>query len=372
MEICMMLFNIDLYKILSQTAMITIFVMVMMLLIEYLNVKSRGEWINKLKKRPVFQILLAAVLGIIPGCLGAYTIVSLYAHEVIRFSALVTAMIATSGDEAFVMFSVIPREALIINGILFFISIVVGLIIMQFGKKLDYICVPPGHLVIHDQEEDAQKHTRSSIVQNLKKITFVRALLIFGVLLFLLGMATGIFHHEHFDISSLNHDQYLEDSTNHDHHSVNWIFITYVIAMFVLLYIFLSASDHFLEDHLWEHIIKKHFLKIAGWTAAALFLIALLSQYYNLTEWMNSNLWWMLIVAVLVGILPESGPHIVFIILFFQGFIPLSILLASSITQDGHGALPLLAESRKSFIVMKAINVLVGFLVGAAGLALGL
>jgi hypothetical membrane protein len=91
-----------------------------------------------------------------------------------------------------------------------------------------------------------------------------------------------------------------------------------------------------------------------------------------LTEWMNSNLWWMLIVAVLVGILPESGPHIVFIILFFQGFIPLSILLASSITQDGHGALPLLAESRKSFIVMKAINVLVGFLVGAAGLALGL
>jgi len=49
--------------------------------------------------------------------------------------------------------------------------------------------------------------------------------------------------------------------------------------------------------------------------------------------------------------------------MFFAGQIPFSILLANSIVQDGHGALPLLAESKKSFIYMKLINMIVGLIV---------
>ncbi len=44
---------------------------------------------------------------------------------------------------------------------------------------------------------------------------------------------------------------------------------------------------------------------------------------------------------------------------------------AVSIVQGGHGAIPLLAESRQAFILVKAINMLVGLLVGAALLGLG-
>jgi hypothetical protein len=74
---------------------------------------------------------------------------------------------------------------------------------------------------------------------------------------------------------------------------------------------------------------------------------------------------------VLVGIIPESGPHILFITLYATGNIPLSILLANSITQDGHGSLPLLAETRKDFLRMKGVNLLLGLLVGLAGLFFG-
>ncbi len=133
-----MIESIDLHKIISQTIMITTFVMVMMMVIEFLNVKSKGDWAYRLKKSPFLQILLAAVMGLIPGCLGAYTIVSLYAHEIIRFSALVTAMIATSGDEAFVMFSLIPEYALVLNAIIFFIAVAVGLFLMYFGKRFEF------------------------------------------------------------------------------------------------------------------------------------------------------------------------------------------------------------------------------------------
>jgi len=45
-------------------------------------------------------------------------------------------------------------------------------------------------------------------------------------------------------------------------------------------------------------------------------------------------------------------------------------LLVSSIVQDGHGALPLLAQSRKNFLLMKALNMLVGLIVGVVCLLL--
>jgi hypothetical protein len=81
-------------------------------------------------------------------------------------------------------------------------------------------------------------------------------------------------------------------------------------------------------------------------------------------------MFFILIIAVLLGLIPQSGPHLIFVVLFIQGVIPFSILLASSIVQDGHGSLPLLAESKKSFVIMKIINILVGLLIGGVGLLL--
>ena len=68
----------------------------------------------------------------------------------------------------------------------------------------------------------------------------------------------------------------------------------------------------------------------------------------------------------------RSGPHLLFVTMFSQGLLPFSILLANSIVQDGHGMLPLLAESRKDFIKVKAINMLVAFIAGSFFLIFGL
>ncbi len=57
-------------KILKHALMITSFVFIMMLLIEYINVQTRGKWQDSLKKSRWGQYLLGAVLGVIPGCLG--------------------------------------------------------------------------------------------------------------------------------------------------------------------------------------------------------------------------------------------------------------------------------------------------------------
>ena len=62
--------------VLKHALMITSFVLIMMLLIEYINVQTRGAGQQALRKSRAGQIILGATLGATPGCLGAFTVVS--------------------------------------------------------------------------------------------------------------------------------------------------------------------------------------------------------------------------------------------------------------------------------------------------------
>ena len=121
--------------VLKHALMITSFVLIMMLLIEYINVQTRGVWQRRLRQSRAGQILLGAVLGAVPGCLGAFTVVSLYSHRALSFGALVAAMIATSGDESFVLFSLVPVQALWLTAILFGVALLAGWITDRLFKR---------------------------------------------------------------------------------------------------------------------------------------------------------------------------------------------------------------------------------------------
>jgi hypothetical protein len=328
---------------------ITLFVMVMMLLIEYLTVQTRGKWSQPFEKNSFLQILFAAVLGIIPGCLGAFTAVTLYAHRLINFAALITAMIASSGDEAFVMIAMVPSKALLLFLILFCISLISGLILnlTPLGKSKMYL--PVNHLILHQQDPDCTCFEPSLIIPQLKKMTFERAVLLAGGIIFTIFILSG-------DLGPENW---------------NWSRIIFLIIALIEVFISATVPGHFLTNHLWGHVIRRHFLKVFLWTFGAFVIIHIGLEFLNLEEWLGKNLILVLFIAVLIGIIPESGPHMIFITLFASGSIPLSILLANSIVQDGHGALPLLAESRKSFIYMKAVNIVVGLIAGISGILAG-
>ena len=326
--------------------MITSFVFIMMLLIEYINVQTKGSWQNILKNSHWGQYILGAFLGAVPGCLGAFTAVSLYSHGIMSFGALVTTMIATSGDEAFVMFSMFPLKALFLTLIIFFIGIVSGYITDRFYKKQDNLISDMQHTIQIHRTEDCNCFPKNQIVNQLRNISFQRALLIglFGAFLGILFL--GIIGPKIWD----------------------WKKITFAIASLFALFVVLTVPDHFLKEHLWEHIIKKHLLQIFLWTFGALLVIHYLDVYLNLNKWIQGNYLTVLIIAVLVGIIPESGPHMIFVTLFAAGSLPFSILLASSIVQDGHGMLPMLAVSKRGFILVKMINMIVGFIIGLIGL----
>lgn len=329
-------------EVLKHSIMITVFVIVMMIVIEFINVQSKGSWNAYLKKSGWLQILIAGFLGIFPGCLGSFAAVSLYVHNSINFAALVTVMIATSGDEIFVMFAMMPDTTLKLVVIIFSIAIISGFIINFFTKKNFMSAQHKQHDLLNSNEEVCSCFESSVIMSQLKKMTFHRSLLLIGVSLFIIFLISG-------DIGP---------------ETWGWEKITFLIITSIGGFVVLTTTDHFLLDHIWKHVIKKHMLKIFLWTFGAFLLIHLLEDYIDVNQWIQNHVLIVLLIAVLIGIIPESGPHIVFISLFVGGAIPFSVLIANSIVQDGHGAIPLLAESRKSFFLMKLVNVLVGLLVG--------
>ena len=338
-----------LIEVLKNGFMITGFVFVMMLVIEYVNVQTRGVWHNFIQRSKWLQYILAALLGAIPGCLGAFTVVALYSHNIVSIGALVTAMIATSGDEAFVMLAMFPNKAILLFGIIFVIGILAGILTdivfpnINFNAKLKLQKLP-----LHEQEK-CDCFPGKEILINLRHISMRRMLLILLVSILLIGISIGI----------IGHDEQA------------WIKTTILISSIFALFVVLTVPEHFLEEHLWNHIAKIHIPRIFVWTFGTLLVIQILLLHWNIQSWMESNLIIVLLVAGLVGLIPQSGPHLVFVTLFIQGSIPFSILLASSIVQDGHGMLPLLAESKRTFILVKFINLLVGLLVGYFGILSG-
>ncbi|RMH95455.1 MAG: hypothetical protein D6681_13195 [Calditrichaeota bacterium] len=123
-------------EVLGETLLITGFVLLALVVMDLLYWYTRGRLADMLQRRPGTQYLVGAVLGAIPGCEGAYLAVSLHTHGLISFGALLSSFIATTGDEAWMMFSLIPFPALLLSLTLIAVGFVVGWSLDTLRRKL--------------------------------------------------------------------------------------------------------------------------------------------------------------------------------------------------------------------------------------------
>jgi len=276
---------LDIAGLLKESLTIVALVFVMMVAVDYVNVATKGKLKGLLKGGQWRQYVTSSFLGVTPGCAGSFMTVSLYVHGLISFGAIVGAMIATSGDEAFVMLSLFPRKALMLFALLF----VLGLFFSWLTDKLvpQFKLKPSPECPLHE------------------------------------------FHPEK------------------------------------------ESLKHYLTKHIWSHIIKRHLIRVFLWTFVVLFALEVALNYWNLEAFIKTHLVWVLLISGLVGILPESGPHLIFVMMFARGVVPFSVLLTSSFVQDGHGLLPLLSYTIKDSIIIKLFNLAFGLLVGFIFYSLG-
>ena len=304
------------------------------------------------------------------------------------------------------MLAMIPEQALILFVILFIIAIVVGIVTdMIHGRAHAKECDKHDHedcgvhtdcdgYEVHKHEEhDKKRHF------GWKRIT-----MLVGLALFIAALGTGRLGHDHEAHAGHNHTQECEQIATgealamtcegHDHghehgcehghehgcehehehgHTINllseeWMNVLFASLSVIMLVVLVFASDHFVEEHLWGHIVKKHLPSIFAWTFGVLLVLGIVLHYVDIDSWISDNTALMILLATLIGIIPESGPHMIFVTLFAAGVVPFPVLLASSISQDGHASIPLLAESKKSFAMAKLINCVVALAAGYAAM----
>ena len=392
------------FDVLKNSILITGLVLIMMLMIEYFNIHSHGKWFARIKDSKIKQIFLGSLLGLVPGCIGGFATVSLYTHRLLSLGALVAMMISSSGDEAFVIMAMIPKEGLILFGILFVIAIAVGLFVdyVLYKKPQQGLC--PEDFEIHTSSDaDDRKIPSIFRLQSYKtmlKPSKERIIIMAGIACFIAAVIMGILTcgHDHGNTAEATHEcttyicehghTHTVEMEGHSHHghmhsheaahagaalnilnekSIN---IVFAIISIITLFFTATASEHFIKDHLWKHVLKRHMVSIFLWTFGTLMICQVGMQYLDVEHWISNNMAIVILVAVLVGIIPESGPHLIFVTLFAQGVLPFYVLLVNSIVQDGHSALPLLAESKMSFAKAKLINIAAGLVIGYACLIL--
>ena len=333
---------------LTRSVMITIFVFAMMLMVDCINVLSNGRMETLIKGGRWRQYAVVSFLGATPGCLGAFMNVSFYVHGLLTFGAMVGGMIATSGDEAYVMLSLFPGKALLLFGILFVLG-------FGFARLTDLIVpffkiIPCQECKLQEVHPDEKFALFRPLAKNFSRGSFLRMSLLFILVLFLIAIGTGI----------IGPDAWGGER------------ITFLILLVLGVIIIASVSDHYLEDHIWSHILREHLWRVFLWTFFALLFIDIGFSYGNLGEFIESHPGWIVIISAAVGMIPESGPHLVFVMMFANGMVPFSVLFTSSFVQDGHGILPLLSYAPRDSLIIKLFNLIFGLAVGLVLYSIGL
>jgi hypothetical protein len=242
------------------------------------------------------------------------------------------------------MLAMFPGKSLWIFLILFVVAVVVGLLVDMFRHRFDGC----HSMNVHDEDvTPAQEHSHS------RHFGLKRVVMIAGVLFFVAALLLGLLESDESDVSG-----------GFNLLSEEWMYWLFAVLSLAVLGMLILAGDHFVEEHLWEHIVCHHLPSIFLWTLGTLLVVGFLTTIFDISTWISDNTILLILLAALVGVIPESGPHLVFVSLYAAGIVPLPVLMASCISQDGHASLPLLAQSRRAFLTAKLINVGVGIGVG--------
>ena len=308
----------------------------MMVATDYINILTTGRLVRWLHEHRLRQYVVAALLGATPGCAGAFAVVSLYAHGMISLGAVAGCMVATSGDESFVMLSRFPATALLLFAALFVYGVAAGFLSDLVWRKGSAACRLMPHTPPHQGHCECVAFGAVRRDPGWERAPL--ALVSVGVGAFAVHRLTGAQAHADWELVPA------------------WLLLG--VSAF-LLFAAASASREYIRGHIFRHVLGGHVWKVALWVFGALFVARFLKQT-ALEAWIRGHPGWVMPAAGLVGVVPESGPHLVFVELFREGIVPLSVLVCSSVVQDGHGMLPLFSHSVRDALRVKVVNLLLG------------
>ncbi|WP_205474043.1 putative manganese transporter [Nocardioides sp. SYSU D00038] len=312
--------------------------------------------------------LLAAALTMPPGCGGAIVVMALYSRGAVSYGAAVAALVATMGDASWVLLAADPLLTLQLKMLLLVVGSATGYVVDACGvqPRRSHPPVPAPPRVPVTTAPVVAAPTLQSVLPTVGAGSRLAAVGALPVLLWLsLGAGATLSVPVTFQLTVAG-DLYLV---------VGVLGATLAAVAFALGRGRLADDDTRSAFPTSMAQVLRHggheVAFVTVWVAAAYVAWSLLT---HLTGFDGSQLPVLgaagVVVGALVGLIPGCAVQIVFTGIFLAGGMPVSTLVANTISQDGDALLPLLALEHRSALLATVITTVPALLVGGALLLL--
>jgi hypothetical protein len=284
-----------------------------------------------LDKTKKYHVVMASLLGALPGCGGAIVVVTQYIQGRISFGSLVAVLTATMGDAAFLLLAAEPFTGLFIFGLGAFVGTISGYIVDQIHGE-NYL---QGDSKIKVEFEKVSKN-------------FVSKFNIFWTLIFIPGFVIGFFVAFQQDIDQL---LAIPDDLSVVH-SIGAAGAILCIFMWSLnpLSDFQCSTDR--SRNLLSRVVDTTNF-VTTWVICGFLTFEIFMYFteYNLKTFFEIWLPLVPLMAIFMGFLPGCGPQIVVTTFYLNGIIPLSAEIGNAISNDGDALFPAIALAPKAAII---------------------
>ena len=285
---------------------------------------------NFLSKTKRIHVVIASLLGALPGCGGAIIIVTQYIQGKISFGALVAVLTSTMGDAAFLLLAKEPKMGLLVFLITGSVGIISGYIVDIFNKN-DFLI------------------GRNNLKVNFEKVTktFVSKFNVIWLTIFVPGFIIGLLSTFQIDVNTLL-------NLNNSLDLVSLVGgIGAVISLFMWTLNPLSdfqCSTEKSRSFVSRTIDTTNF--VTTWVVCAFLLYESFIYFSSIDLKFVFEVWsgFVPFIAILFGFIPGCGPQILVTTFYLNGFIPFSAELGNAISNDGDALFPAIALAPKAAI----------------------
>lgn len=286
-----------------------------------------------------WQVPIAALLGLTPGCGGAVMVVAAYAAGRVRFGALVATLISTMGDAAFLLIATRPESAAVLLPLQFSAGVLTGWLVDRFVTPpqlpVGASCAPAypiGRLRLRDLAYLAC--LAPALALGVSDLAGYEAGAVLGLpveALALAGTMAGLWLWAASPVSAMTNpgDPPVTRMAEETAFISVWVLVAF------LIYAYLEA--------------------FAGLDLAAV---------------LDTVAIFLPLIAALIGFIPGCGPQILVATLYLNGAVPFAALVANAISNDGDALFPAIALAPRAAVLATLWSVVPALIVGYGLMAL--
>ena len=284
-----------------------------------------------LDKTKKFHVVMASLLGALPGCGGAIVVVTQYIQGRISFGSLVAVLTATMGDAAFLLLAAEPFTGMFIFGLGAIVGTISGYIVDK----------------IHG-ENYLQGNSKLKVEFEKISKTFISKFNIFWTIVFVPGFIIGLFVAFQQDVDKIIGSPEGLNIT----HSIGAVGAILCIFMWSLnpLSDFQCSTDR--SRNLLSRVVDTTNF-VTTWVICGFLTFEIFMYFTEYDLKIIFEIWlpFVPLMAIFFGLLPGCGPQIVVTTFYLNGLIPLSAEIGNAISNDGDALFPAIALAPKAAII---------------------